>query len=206
MIDSENFHIIRNENRIGATENMYNALMTIPMEENDILIRIDGDDYFLGPFVFQIVNEKYNQGSFLMTYGQEIIVDGCLKPTYRSPYTKEEFDNLRKIEWKMPPLRTFKYKLFTELIQQDPEVKCLKFNGREEFYVFSSDVALMYPLMEIAGFENIGMINNVLYCYRYHSNNDHETIDGRKIQFQTELDIRAGKPFRQVFNNFHLNY
>jgi len=191
----EGFKLISNKVRIGATENIYNALINIPLNDEDIIVRLDGDDYLLGEYVFHIINNTYNEHNALITYGQEIINIGLLNSNYLNPYTLEEFQNLRQVTWKMPPLRTFKYKLFKELINQDPEVNCLKFNKKNKFYIYTSDLALMVPLMEIAGFNRIVMITNILYCYRHHDKNDHSTDQGRFKQLEAENDIRQKKPF-----------
>jgi hypothetical protein len=61
-------------------------------------------------------------------------------------------------------LRTFKFKLYKELIKQDPKLNCYKDN-LGEFYKSCYDVAIMTPLMEIAGFDNIKFNQHLFTLY-----------------------------------------
>ena len=87
-------------------------------------------------------------------------------------YTDEEFLNLRKGGYWASHIRTFKYKLYKELVRQDPDLLCYKdIDGN--FYTITYDVAIMTPLMEIAGFDRVKFNPNPVYFYRLHEQNDH---------------------------------
>ncbi|NML40006.1 glycosyltransferase family 2 protein [Chitinophaga sp. G-6-1-13] len=193
--DLEHFHIVRNKERLGSLENMYQALVNLPIEDEDVVVLLDGDDYIFGEFAFQIVNNKYNENA-LLTYGQYITNYGFYDPC--PPYTPEEFENLRQSGWKASHLKTFKYKLFKAFLQQDPNADNFRYNdGR--FYASTSDQALMLPLMEVAGYENVVSIPNIVYCYRIHPNNDHQTDSGRKLQLEAVHDIRSRPSLKRMF-------
>ncbi|WP_346318541.1 glycosyltransferase family 2 protein [Chitinophaga sp. YIM B06452] len=197
LIDEDFGHIrkIRNDRRMGPTENVYRHLMGLPIKDEDIIVLLDGDDYLLGKYALQIVNAKYNDGA-LLTYGQYINNYGQIG--HCSPYTREEFRDLRKAPWKASHLKSFKYKLFKEFIKQDPDGVNLKFNDGQ-FYMAASDQSIMIPLMEIAGFENSGYISNVIYCYRQHPGNDHSSSQGLTLQTQVVDDMRAKPSLKRAF-------
>ncbi|MCD2424430.1 glycosyltransferase [Niabella pedocola] len=191
----EGVYLIRRQTRLGAMENVYRALTELPIGDDDIILLVDGDDFLIGEYVFKIVNEIYNS-RILLTYGQYINNFGLIG--IDSPYSTEEFNNLRKAPWKATHLKTFKYKLFKALLAQDPNAKSFKWDN-DRFYTTTSDQAIMIPLMEIAGFENTSMISNIVYCYRIHSNNVHACSNNGALQREAELHIRNRQPLERVF-------
>lgn len=198
--DLENFHFIRNKERLGSLENIYRALVKLTLDDDDIVVILDGDDYLFGEFALQIVNSKYNDNT-LLTYGQYITNYGFLDPC--PPYTTAEFENLRKASWKASHLKTFKYKLFKAFLQQDPNVDNFRYSNGvyndDRFYMSTYDQALMLPLMEVAGYENIVSVPNIVYCYRLHPDNDHATDSGRKLQLEALHDIRNRPSLKRMF-------
>jgi len=57
------------------------------------------------------------------------------------------------------------------------------------------DVAIMTPLMEIAGFERIKFNPKPIYYYRLHNNNDHIVNWG--LQKDIEQEIFAKNKFKE---------
>lgn len=192
----EHVHKVRNESRLGPMENIYRALVTLPIDDEDIVVLLDGDDYIFGEYAFQLINEKYDN-NVLLTYGSYI--DNYGRPSYWAPYSQEEFEDLRKAPWKASHLKTFKYKLFRAFLQQDPTAGNFKFYNDDAFYMAASDRGIMIPLMEIAGFENTDMITNIVYCYRLHPNNDHASTAGRQMQLDVENDICNRPALQRMF-------
>ncbi|MDN5213732.1 glycosyltransferase family 2 protein [Fulvivirgaceae bacterium BMA12] len=186
----DHIHKIRNETRLGPMGNIFRALKELSFDEEDIIVLLDGDDYIFGEFAFQILNDKYQKGT-LLTHGQYItnygVVGNC------SAYSEEEFRQLRNAPWKASHLKTFKYKLFKTLLKADPQGKNFKYKDGS-FFKASSDMGIMIPLMEIAGYHNVEFISNVVYCYRLHSQNDHASARGRQLQLEAENYIRRQLP------------
>lgn len=185
--ESEKIHICRSSSQLATLETLHNALTTLAIKDEDIVLILPGEDCLLGEFVFQLINEKYNAGK-LLTYGQ--FIDNCGNVSNVVPYSKVEFDNIRKAPWKAAHLITFKYRLFKELTLLDPDSRQLKFSGDDRFYDSAYDLALMLPLMEIAGYEKIGAIHNVLYCHRSFPKKSLTQME-RLQQMKTEQDIRG---------------
>jgi glycosyltransferase involved in cell wall biosynthesis len=194
-IDDPRIHVFRNSTRKGPLENLYYALLNINAKSDDVIILLDGDDYLFGEYVFQILNFYYNN-DILITYGQYITSFGLLG--HCSQYTEEEFLDIRKAPWKASHLKSFKYKVFEAFLKQDPYISSFKDNDNN-ILMATSDMAIMIPLLQIAGYLNSQFIHNILYCYRLHPRNDHSSEKGRQLQLEAEAEIRNKPKFNQVF-------
>lgn len=191
------FHYLKNESRLGALANLHKALTEISMDNEDIITIVDGDDQLFGEYSLQILNYAYDDQLTLLTYGQFIDSYGNIAKI--SAYTAEEFQHLRTASWKATHLKTFKYRLFKDFLQQDPA--CENFKTEDgSFYPSTYDMAMMFPLMEMAGYKSCTYIPNVLYCYRLHPQNDHATPEGRKLQIESELHIRSRASLAKILS------
>ena len=153
--DDRRFTINRNYNRITALPNIHNNIINSRLNNEDIICILDGDDALIRSDAIDI----------LLTYGQYVWPNGQVG--HCKSYTREEFLNLRNGGYWASHMRTFKYKLYKELLKQDPFLSCFK-NSKGEFYTITYDVAIMTPLMEIAGFERIKFNKDPIYYYRIH--------------------------------------
>ncbi|TCQ95793.1 glycosyl transferase family 2 [Sphingobacterium sp. JUb20] len=185
---------IINSKRQFALQNIIDVLMTNKFEDEDVICLVDADDMLPHKYVLNIIDRTYHDNSVLMTYGSMTNIDNIMK--IGISYTKEEFDNLRLSDWKVTHLRTFKYKVFRELLFQDNNLNCLR-DDTGKIFKMPYDMALLFPLLELAGYENIKFINTPTYQYRLHSENDH--LKNRDEQYAGEIQIRRKKRFKQVF-------
>lgn len=194
VFQNENINIIKNSIRVGPTANMFNALKQLEIDDDSIIVWVDGDDSLNGEYVLQMLNYFYNDGA-LLTYGQYIDTYG--KVGLCNKYSESEVQNIRQVPWKASHLKTFKKSLFTEFLKLDPHGGSLK-DDKGDFFSASSDMAIMFPLIEIAGYKRIQFIPNILYNYRLSPNNDHNSIEGRNQQLICEKNIR--KKSKITFN------
>jgi glycosyltransferase involved in cell wall biosynthesis len=188
---------IYSERRMTALPNIYHAILSsgIEYQEEDVLCIMDGDDKFLQHDALEIVAHVYrSQPNCLLTYGQYVTSTGKLGQC--KAYTRDEFNELRNKSFRASHLLTFKWKLYREFLRQDPEVKSYK-NDKGEFFTMTYDQALIFPLMEIAGYPNIVFNDKPIYWYRLHEKNDH-VIDRPKQQ-EIEAKIRLKPKFNPVF-------
>ena len=193
VYEAKNVKIIRQYDRAFALKNLADILRFSNFNDEDIITIVDGDDFLSNPNVLKIINDLYTETNCLLTYGQYVCSNGV--EGHCIPYTRDEFKGLRDLDFRASHLKTFKYCLFREFLNQDQTLNSYRDN-LGEYYKMAYDVALMYPLMEIAGFENIIFNNKVLYVYRIHSLND-MNID-RMLQRQIEIEIRAKSPFKKA--------
>lgn len=181
----------RNEERITALPNIHQAILRANPNPDDIICLLDGDDHLIGNDVMKLVNEMY-QDNTLLTFGQYQYSNGNIG--HCRPYQEEEFNRLREGSYWASHLKTFKYKLYLEMMNQDPELSCYK-NKKSKYFTMTSDIALMTPLMEIAGFERVKFNPKPVYMYRLHSNNDHMT--DFNLQKNIEQEILSKPKFKK---------
>ena len=165
----ERFIIKSNINRLTALPNIHNGIMESNLNDEDIICILDGDDFLCNKNAINIIDNLY-QDDTLLTYGQYIWPNGQIG--HCKAYTKDEFDRLRDGDYWASHMRTFKYKLYKEILNQDPDLNCYK-NIKGEYYTITYDVAIMTPLMEMAGFDRIKFNSQPIYYYRIHQQNDH---------------------------------
>jgi glycosyltransferase involved in cell wall biosynthesis len=189
------FTIKRNEKRITALPNIHYGIVDSNLDDEDIICLLDGDDFLIRTDALDILNKLY-QDNTLLTYGQYIWPNG--QPGHCIPYTEETFAKLRSGGYWASHMRTFKYKLYKEMMNQDPELSCYK-DKNGDFYTITYDVAIMTPLMEIAGFNKIKFNPEPVYYYRIHQQNDH-FVDPN-LQKSVADEIFAKSKFNCAFND-----
>ena len=167
--NDERFTIRRNSKRLTALPNIHYGIVESNLNDDDIICILDGDDFLFRPDAIDIIDKLY-QDDTLLTYGQYIWPNGQIG--HCKPYSEEEFKNLRKGGYWASHMRTFKYKIYKELIKQDEKLNCYK-DENDNFFTITADVATTTPLMEIAGFKRIKFNKEPIYYYRIHQNNDH---------------------------------
>lgn len=183
----------RNETRTTALENIHRSIIASNPEDDDVICLLDGDDFLFRKNALDIVNSLYNDET-LLTYGQYIWPNGMIG--HCIPYTEQSFKMLRNGGYWASHIRTFKYKLYKELLNQDPSLECYK-DENGSFFKTCYDIAIMTPLMEIAGYSKIKFNPDPVYYYRTHAANDH-AIDFAK-QKADEKALFAKQAFKQVF-------
>lgn len=182
---SKNNHLLKNEKRKYALLNIVTALQTNKFNDHDIICLLDGDDRLSHPYVMTIVNQIYSASTCQLTYGSFRHIKGV--NSIGNSYTEKEFKSIRKAPWKASHLKTFKFNLFKRLMELDKNLSTLR-NKNGEFFNMPYDMAIMFPLMEIAGFEKSKFVNTPLYIYREHPGNDHQ--QNLKSQLEGENEIR----------------
>jgi glycosyltransferase involved in cell wall biosynthesis len=187
------FIVKSNTKRMTALPNIHFGIIDAKPNDQDIICILDGDDFLIRPDALDIIDNLYNDNT-LLTYGQYIWPNGQVG--HCRSYSKEEFDVIRKGSYWASHMRTFKYKLYKELMSQDPNLNCYK-RSNGEFYTVTYDVAIMTPLMEIAGFENTKFNPVPIYLYRIHEQNDHFVNAQEQKIFEKEIFEK--KPFTRKF-------
>ena len=180
--ENKNFKIFRNSRRIGALNNIHNLLseeIKEPTKTVDLII--DGDDYLYCIDVLNILEAKYIQTNCLITYGSHITSKGVQGKKY--PWLVREFNLFRKYFWYASHLRTFRHDLWLALNPQD------LLNKDKEYYSVAWDLAIMIPMLEMAG-KRQEFISKILYAY-----NDNNPINDHRIRRKEQ--IRAAREIRQ---------
>lgn len=193
--DDPRFTIKRNTERLTALPNIHYGIMDLNLNDDDIICILDGDDFLARPDSIDIVDRFYTDENALLTYGQYISSAGNMG--HCIPYTQETFKHVRDSrQYWASHLRTFKFKLYKEILNQDPNLDCYK-DSNDEMYRSCYDVAIMVPLLEIAGFDKVKFNPVPLYFYRIHPQNDY-SVDP-VLQYSIADEVYSKKKFTQVF-------
>ena len=176
--------------RIGKLANFVNTIAGAKPEMDDIICDVDLDDYLL-PGAFDVVMKAYcDNPDLLLTYGSYVTSSG--KPARFNG--KYKTDSFRTQKWKASHLKSFKYKLYRQIKLRD-----LK-GSDGNFFMTTSDMALMFSMMEMAGLDRIRHITESLYCYNDESPLSDHNINA-DIQKRNEIYIRR-QPRRQRIETF----
>ena len=172
----KNFAYIRNEQRIGALANIYHAVHSCKDEE--IIVVLDGDDWFSRDCVLQKINETYASPDVWLTHGT--LKEFPNESTAWSIPIPEEIIASRQFRTYRCPshLRTFYAWLFKQIRLDD-----LFYQGN--FFPMTWDQAVMFPMIEMAG-ERHRFISDVLYIY-----NVENSINDNKVNPQLQRDLEA---------------
>lgn len=171
---SHKIDVIHNESNQKALYNLYTSIQTC--KSNEIVVLLDGDDWFPHSHVLTDLNQYYADENVWMTYGQYIRF-----PDWQmgmcAPVTKKFLKNaeMRQGPWKYSHLRTFYAGLFKQIKMED-----LTRNG--QFYATTYDLAIMFPMLEMAR-EHAIFTPDISYIYNWEN-----PITDQKIREAEQLD------------------
>jgi glycosyltransferase involved in cell wall biosynthesis len=170
IIENSKLHgkttLIHNRERKFAMYNLYQAIHSC--EDNEIIVSLDGDDWFAHPNVLEKINQVYQNKDVWLTYGQNIVYPEYIEKQCL-PFDKNRLKQVgyRYHKWVTPQLRTFYAGLFKRIDYKD-----LMLN--DSFLQAGCDLGYMFPMLEMSG-GRYRFIDEILYVYNQdHSFNDHK--------------------------------
>lgn len=196
--DLSNWKVIRNESNKGAAFN-YVEFVDSFTEDNNIIVHLDGDDWFYDDTVLEQLNNFYNEKDCWMTYGGFVVWDGEGDPTLPYPQSTlhSEFVHdhklYRKDDWRASHLRTYRAFLFKALPK---EASKSLLTG--EYYWHAIDLAWQFALMEMCTKDKIQLVDFYTIVYNHTPSNkvrthEREHIDNSKY----EAEIRNRKRYKE---------
>lgn len=188
-----NTTFIRNTQRKGALYNFHHAI-TQYCAPNDIIVCMDGDDRLSCPDAISFIRKYYMQHDCWVLYGQYADSDG--NPGLSAPFSSpNDFLTLRTC-WRTSHIRTFRAGLFQRIREQDPELTCFR-DDDGQWLTAAVDAAMMFPLLEMAGFSRTHFNEKVLYTYNLENQYSHHNHDIVNQDTCYHL-VRQRRPFAQV--------
>jgi glycosyltransferase involved in cell wall biosynthesis len=152
--------LIKNPENHGAMYNLYYAIHSC--NDNEIVVTVDGDDWFPDNQVLKYLNEVYQDGKTWMTYGQYIYYPySMIGHCGQIPKFVTDQNSFRTCDWIASHLRTFYASLFKKIKKED-------FLYEGKFFSMTWDMAMMLPMLEMSG-EHAKFIDKVLYVYNYNN-------------------------------------
>jgi glycosyltransferase involved in cell wall biosynthesis len=193
-----NWKVVRNPANIGAARNYFENLSTF-VDGDDIVIHLDGDDWFYDEFVLENINKFYNEKDCWMSYGGFIGWDGTEEPIPPYPQNTEYPEFVHKHKkyrldmWRASHLRTYRAFLIKAL-----PLDAIKDIKTKEYYWHASDLAFQFPLMEMCSKDKIGVFDFHTCVYNQSKSNtirtrERESVDNTRY----EIEIRNRKHYKE---------
>lgn len=156
FFDDKNYIFEKNNSRIGSLKSKY-LFIHQHVSDNEIIVVLDGDDFFYTKFALEYLNYIYSKKNILATYGSYLNLSG--KINFQKKYSNKTIKskNFRKF-FHPSHLRSYYAFIFKKI----PKEQFM--NSKEEFYKMCEDKATMFPIMELVGDQHY-FIKYFLYCY-----------------------------------------
>lgn len=191
--DDPRFTVYRNPVNLGACYLRWKGVRLLAeahlIQDQDVILLIGADDWLSGPIALNIL-DKYYQAGAEVTYGNWKSYPEGRRPKIKH-FPQEVLDNqsYRKYKWISTAINGFRYRLFRQIDPkdfQDPNGKWLK---------NCTDLAVMFPVLELADPKKIKAVRNVIYVYNH--NYAHNTIRrfGSKDKMKVNKYIRSLTPY-----------
>lgn len=194
--ESEKIRVHVNDTQQYALANLLKAAELQKPEDDDVLIQLDGDDWLPAGDVVDILGSYYRGiENLLVTYGSWTPYPPRNVPQNSYAYTKDDFDKgVRKVAWRATALRSMKYKVWRSIKDED-----LRDTSGNYFQV-AWDLALMWPALEMAGFDRVRFIPQVLYVYNQETpHNDMKLRVREQMAFTQYLASKSPYKYRETF-------
>ena len=188
-LPDEKFTLHRYPERLrSALYSFYYAAHNFCLDD-EVMVNLDGDDLLATPNILNKLAEVYASGKTWITSSHFIdtsngSIVGCNKDIFLGNWS-----NIRSLPWNTSHLRTYYTWLFKKIKPED-----LQYQGK--FITSAPDLALMYPMLEMAGSEKMECLSDVMYLYRVHKNNEGK-IYVNEIS-DIEKHIRSTPAYKQL--------
>lgn len=169
-LDSSRYILVKNNQRLGAMRNLYEAIHTLP--DNAVVVTLDGDDWFASSDVISKIRDVYENNNVWITFGAYKDTRGLEFINERIPYYYIKNNMFREYIWIFSHLRTFYAGLFKKINEED-----LMCDGK--FLEYAWDQAFMLPMLEMAA-ERICQFQEVLYIYNVNNPISDFNVHGTK--------------------------
>ena len=165
------------------------------ISNEDIIIEVDADDWLMHPFVFQYLDQVYQNPDIWMTYGQYIEYPSGKLGGHYQLHLDDDVDktnNYRNSIFPYSHLKTYKFHLIDRVQKEsviDPRTG--------KYFNAAADFAMCMPMVEMAGKNRIHRVDEPIYVYNLANENSESTtlLDNQK---QTERVIRQIPPSKRI--------
>jgi glycosyltransferase involved in cell wall biosynthesis len=176
MIDGDDrFILIDNKEKMYQPGNYDQVIRNNPdIDDNDIIVEVDGDDWLPDSKVFSRVADLYSDDSVWIANGKFRYVNGGIG--FASP--PRNISTIRQETFTASHLRTWRAFLWRKI-----EVNDLK-DENGVYWKTAGDLAFMFPMIEMAGDEHYRFMNDVNYIY-----NEINPLNDHKVNMSSVNEI-----------------
>ena len=180
----DKFEYVTTTENGGALNSTFTAIEHINPDDEDVILVLDGDDWFAKKNVLSTLNDVYANNDCLMTYGSYIEYPSGQRGKFSKQLPEFIIENkaFREYEWVTSHLRTFKYKLWKNIRREDV------LDSNEKIYAMAGDLPVMFPMLEMAE-ERSFFMEDILYVYN-RTNPLNEDKVNHELQLTIEYKVR----------------
>ncbi|HBY69962.1 MAG TPA: hypothetical protein DEG69_20780, partial [Flavobacteriaceae bacterium] len=136
------FTFIRPSEKAYALKNINDGIAYSNPGSEDIIVTLDGDDWFANKHVLRTLNNVYLKNDCWITYGSYAEYPSGKRGKFAKQIDQSFIENktLRQKPWMSSHLRTFKAKLWNQIKHKD------LLDSEGKFYRMTWDLAFMFPM------------------------------------------------------------
>ena len=192
--ESKKVRVLKNKEKKFALKNIYDAVKATNPSGDDVIVVLDGDDWFSTDHVLSNLSKYYQESKCWMTYGSFMEFPSGRIGIESTDYPDNVIENnsYRKDRWRASHLKTFKYFLWERVKKED----LLDDDG--EFYEMTYDQAMMLPMLEMSG-PKAKYIKEINYIYNTSNPNAVNKTRAKK-QHDLMLKIRSKSKYKRLKN------
>ena len=192
----DRFHIVFNRNQDSQISNFmyaYEYMKSLnQIEPEDIIVEVDADDWLLHPFVFDYLNQAYQDPNIWMSYGHYIEYPSGKVGGHFNMYLPDD-NNIRQNPFAYSHLKTYKAWLFDKVPRE-----YLIDSRTDKYWRTTADFAMCMPMVEMAGKERVIRFDQPLYVYNTSEDLPSESKTNLTAQKEAERLIREFKPLERL--------
>lgn len=191
--DDNRFTLIKNSEKKFKLKNIDELIMDESLiNDEDIIVELDGDDWFFDDSVLMTINEKYtNNKKLWLTNGSFVYSNGQFGFS-----SKVNYKTVRQDVFTFSHLRTWKAHLWRSIDEES------FLDENQEYFKSAPDVAYSLPMVEMAGNNHYEFIPKLLLVYNAESPyNEHKPGSaggGVNFQLMNAQTIRNKKPYKPL--------
>lgn len=144
------------------------------IDDHDVVVELDGDDWFPDKHVLQRVNDTYENDDVWVANGSFVYSDGRAGFAAKQQIT----NNLRGAAMTCSHLRTWRAGLWRKIVRRD-----LK-DEHGIYWSVSGDLSFMYPMLEMAGDSHYVFMEDINYVY-----NEESPLNDHKVNIRKVVDL-----------------
>ena len=186
-------NLVTNTEKKYALKNIYDNLENLDLNDSDIIVVLDGDDWLASAKVLTRLNEIYNEEDCWMTYGSYVVYPTNIRGKFskKIPTSTVQQGSYRKNQWMSSHLRTFRYGLWKKIKKED-----LINENTGKFIKAASDLAFVFPMLEMCATKAL-YVEDILYVYNRQNPLNEDKVD-HNIQLGEERYIRSKAKYKKV--------
>lgn len=196
--------LVTNKLRGRKLKNLYTAFHHY-IEDEEIILQLDGDDWLAHENVFSLINELYQEYDIWMTYGNYQNVPDHIRQALIMDFIPEHIveNRLFREQLMFMHLRTF-YGWLAKQIKVADLMSAYLSDFKSNFFPASNDAATIWPMFEMA-WHHFAFIEEVLYCLNRSNPINGFKVD-RRLQRRSAAELQIKMPVYMPIEQPRVDY